>query len=146
MNENKCSTAEEFAEKFKEVILGDDLDGFMNIVAEDAVWTFMATGEKFCGAEQIRESAEKAMAGRIHTKRLHMEFTNTFFSEDKICLEYLHRALAPEKGTITGSPPAGTEISMPICLTIHIRDGKLDRMNEYLDMGTLSGTTKRLFS
>jgi hypothetical protein len=75
-----------------------------------------------------------------------MEFTNTFSSEDQICVEYLHRALAPEKGTITGSPPAGTEIAVPICLTMHIKDGKLDRMNEYLDMGTLNGTTKHLFS
>jgi len=146
MNTNTNSTTESFAQKFKEVFLGDDLDGFMKIVAKDAVWTFMATGEKFCGAEEIRTSAEKAMAGRIHTKDLHMEFTNTFCSEDQFCVEYLHRALAPEKGTITGSPPAGTEIAVPICLTMHIKDGKLDRMNEYLDMGTLSGTTKHLFS
>jgi hypothetical protein len=38
----------------------------------------MATGETFRGVDQIRNLAEKAMAGRIHTKALHMELTNMF--------------------------------------------------------------------
>jgi hypothetical protein len=37
MNTNTNSTTESFAQKFKEVFLGDDLDGFMKIVAKDAV-------------------------------------------------------------------------------------------------------------
>jgi ketosteroid isomerase-like protein len=146
MNTNTKTTTENFAQTFKKVFLGEDLEGFMKIVDKDAVWTFMATGEKFCGAEQIRKAGAKAMAGRIHTKDLHMEFTNVICSEDQVCVEYLHRGLAPKQGTITGTPPEGTEIAMPICITMHIKDGKLDRMNEYLDMGTLSGTTKHLFS
>jgi ketosteroid isomerase-like protein len=143
---NTNSTSESFAETFKKVFLGDDLDGFMQLLDKDAVWTFMATGEKFRGVEQIRKAAERAMAGRIHTKDLHMEFTNTICSEDQVCVEYLHKGLAPKHGTIAGSPPEGTEIAVPICLTMHIKNGKLDRMNEYLDMGTFSGTTKHLFS
>jgi steroid delta-isomerase-like uncharacterized protein len=137
---------ESFAEKFKKIYLGDDLDGFMQLVDKDAVWTFMATGEKFQGTEQIRKLAEKAMAGRIHTKDLHMEITNMFSGEEQVCIEYLHRAIMPEHGTITGSPPAGTEIAVPICLTIHIKNGKLDRVDEYLDLATLSGVKQHLFS
>lgn len=30
--------------------------------------------------------------------------------EKQVCIEYLHRAITPEHSTITGSPPAGTEI------------------------------------
>lgn len=83
------STIESFVEKFKKVFLGDDLDGFMKLVDREAVWTFMATGEQFHGIDEIRNTAERAMAGRIHTKDLHMEVTNTFSGEDQVCIEYL---------------------------------------------------------
>lgn len=146
MSTSTNSTTESLAEKLKKAFLNDNLEGFLQMLDKDAVWTFMATGEKFSGVEQIRKAAERAMAGRVHTKDLHMEFTNTICSEDQVCVEYLHRALAPKHGTIAGSPPEGTEIAVPICLTMHIKNGKIDKFNEYLDMGTVSGTTKHLFS
>jgi hypothetical protein len=37
----------------------------------------------------------------------------------------------PEQGTITGSAAAGTEIAIPICITMRIKNGKFDRFNEY---------------
>jgi len=137
---------ESFAQKFKKIYLGDDLDGFMQLVDKDAVWTFMATGEKFSGVDQIRNLAEKAMAGRIHTKDLHMELTNMFTGEEQMCIEYLHRGIMPEHSTITGSPAAGTEIAVPICITLHIKNGKFDKVDEYLDLATLSGVKQHLFS
>ena len=137
---------ESFAQKFKKIYLGDDLDGFMQLVDKDAVWTFMATGEKFQGIEQIRKAAEKAMAGRIHTKDLHMELTNLFSGEEQVCIEYLHRGIMPEHSTITGSPAPGTEIAIPICITMHVKNGKFDRFDEYLDLATLSGVKQHLFS
>lgn len=140
------STIERFAEEFKKNLFGDDLDGFMKLVDRDAVWTFMATGEQFHGIDEIRKAAERAMAGRIHTKDLHMELTNTFSGEDQFCIEYLHKAIMPEHSTITGSPPAGTVIAVPICITMHVSNGKLDRLNEYMDFATLTGVKKKLFS
>jgi hypothetical protein len=106
----------------------------------------MATRETFRGIEQIRKAAEKAMAGRIHTKDLHMELTNLFSGEGQVCIEYLHRGLILEHGTITGSAAAGTEIAVPICITMYIKDGKFDRFNEYLDLATFSGVKQHLFS
>jgi ketosteroid isomerase-like protein len=137
---------ESFAQKFKKIYLSDDLDGFMQLVDKDAVWSFMATGEKFCGVDQIRKAAEKSMAGRIHTKDLHMELTNMFSGEEQVCIEYLHRAIMPENSTITGSPPAGTEIAVPICITMHVKNGKFDKFDEYMDLATLSGAKQHLFS
>jgi hypothetical protein len=52
----------------------------------------------------------------------------------------------PERGTITGSAAAGTEIATPICITMHIKDGKFGRFNEYLDLATFSGVNQHLFS
>ena len=137
---------ESFAQKFKKIYLGDDLDGFMQLVDKDAVWTFMATGEKFSGIDQIRKAGEKAMAGRIHTKDLHMELTNMFAGEEHVCIEYLHRAIMPEHSTITGSPAAGTEIAVPICITMYVKNGKFTTFNEYLNLATLSGVKQHLFS
>jgi ketosteroid isomerase-like protein len=137
---------ESFAQKFKKIYLGDDLDGFMQLVDKDAVWNFMATGEKFCGIEQIRKAAEKSMAGRIHTKDLHMELTNMFSGEEQVCIEYLHRAMMPENSTITGSPSAGAEIAVPICITMHVKNGKFDKFDEYMDPATLNGVKQHRFS
>lgn len=137
---------EAFMEKFRTCYLGDDLDTFMQLMDDDAVWTFMATGEKFSGLEQIRKLAEKAMAGRIHTKDLHMELKNLFASDDMVCIKYLHRAIVPEQGTLAGGPPAGTEIAVPICITMRIKNGKICTSNEYLDLGTFSGAKRKLFS
>src|ERR1700728_577208 len=105
---------ESFINKFRNAFLGDDVEGLIQIVAEDAVWTFMATGEKFVGVDQIRKLANTAIAGRIHTKDIHMEFNNVFSTEEWLCIEYLHRAIMPENSTITGAPKAGTEIALPI--------------------------------
>jgi ketosteroid isomerase-like protein len=133
-------------EKFRTCYLGDDLDTFMELMDEGAVWTFMATGETFKGREQIRAAAEKSMAGRVHTKSLHMELKSLFASDDMVCIEYLHRASVPAHATITGSPPAGTEIAVPICITMCIQDGKICTFNEYLDLATFSGAKKKLFA
>jgi ketosteroid isomerase-like protein len=137
---------EAFMETFRACYLGDDLDTFMQLMDEGAVWTFMATGETFKGREQIREAAEKSMAGRIHTKALHMELKNLFASDDMVCIEYLHRATVPEHATITGSPPAGAEIAVPICITMRIKNGKICTFNEYLDLATFGGAKKKLFA
>jgi ketosteroid isomerase-like protein len=137
------TSMESFAEKFKTIYLGDDLDGFMKLLDKDIVWTFMATGEKFSGLEQVRKAAERSMAGRVHTKTAHMEMTNLFWSDDTLCIEYLHRCISPEHATLTGSPPAGTEIAVAICITMHVKNGKIDAFNEYLDLSTLSGGAKR---
>jgi hypothetical protein len=75
-----------------------------------------------------------------------MELTNLFSGEEQVCIEYLHRGIMPEHGTITGSAVAGTEIAVPICITMHIKDGKFDRFNEYLDLATFSGVKQHLFS
>jgi ketosteroid isomerase-like protein len=144
--ESTNPSLESFALNFKKIYLGDDLDGFMQLFDNDAVWTFMATGEKFTGIEEIRKGGEKAMAGRVHTKDLHMELTNLFWSDEWVCIEYLHRCLAPEHATITGSPKAGTEIAMPICITMHVKNGKIDLFNEYLNLATITGVKEKLFS
>jgi hypothetical protein len=69
-----------------------------------------------------------------------------FAGKEQICIEYLHRAIMPEQATIAGSPPAGTEIAVPICITMHIKNGKFDKVDEYLDLATLSGVKQHLFS
>jgi len=133
-------------EKFRTCFVGDDLDTSMQLMDEGAVWTFMATGETFKGREQIRGAAERAMAGRVHTEALHMEVKNFFASDDMEGIEYLHRATVPEDATITGSPPAGTEVAVPICITMRIKNGKICAFNEYMDLATLGGAKKTLFT
>ena len=140
-----------FAEKnflraFADAMENDDLVRFMAAVDTDCVWTLPATGENFIGIENVRKLMEHAMASRTHTKERRIKVDNIFSTEDSVCLEYTHRSIAARELTAkTLSPPVeeGKELRVQICLVMHLKNGKFDRVNEYSDFGTLLG--KKLF-
>ncbi len=146
-------TEEGFIRKFSDTFLSDDIDGFMELIDRDCEWIIMATGEKFRGQEKVRELAERSVAARKHTKNDHMEFMNLFATEDKMCLEYIHKGIVTEKWPSSSPehPVAGTEFVLPICLVCHIKQSnkKFDAIHEYFDLGTLTSAGKaqqRLYS
>jgi ketosteroid isomerase-like protein len=141
------SLPESFTRKFTEVFLSDDVDGMVALTTEDCEWVIMATGETFRGPEQIRKLAERSIAARQHTKDVHMDFKNLFSTEDRMCLEYVHRGIITQSNDISVTlPVAGTEFVLPICLVCHVKDGKFDKINEYFDVGTLTGAKTRMYS
>jgi ketosteroid isomerase-like protein len=138
---------ESFIKKFSEVFLSDDVDGMVALTDEDCVWTIMATGEMFHGPDEIRKLAERSIAARQHTSGVHMDFKNLFSTDDQMVLEYVHSGIITASNDISVKlPTAGTEFVLPICLVCHIKNGKFDKIDEYFDVGTLTGAKAKMYS
>ncbi len=73
------------------------------------------------------------MAGRRHDRgEYRMEITNWFANDENLCVEYTHGAILTGKFTagFRGKVKAGVS---RFCITYHIRDGKFDRVHEYIN-------------
>jgi ketosteroid isomerase-like protein len=141
---------EKLIETFKKTFLPaeSDVEGFMELIAPNCEWTMMATGEKFSGAEKVREMANHALVARAHTEKIKMEPTTLFATGDYFVIEYLHNAIVTADWTASKNRPApGTVVSIPICIVAHIEGEKFDRIHEYFDLATVSGAKgQKLFS
>lgn len=129
--------------------LADDVDGTIQLIAADCEWVIMATGETFRGTDEVRQLAERSVAARKHTPDMHMDFTNRFASEDQMCIEYAHRGVVTERWPSSHDrPPVGTSFDIKICLVCHVKDGKIDWIHEYFDLGQVvePAIERRLYS
>jgi hypothetical protein len=89
-------------------------------------------GIEYHGAREIRTFVRIAMAGRAHDPSHRIEITNWFANDENLCVEYGHG------GVTTGSYTAGIRLRMKaesssFCIIYHIRDGKFDRVHEYIN-------------
>ena len=134
-------------ETFKRTFLSDDLDGFMDLIASDCVWTIMATGEAFTGAAEIRRFAERSMAARQHDDQTMIELVSLMTGNDCLAFEYMHNAVVTDKWpTSVNRPAPGSKLHIPICIIAHVTNGKFDWLREYFDLATASGRPQKLYS
>jgi|SRR5579859_667645 len=102
----------------------EDLDRFAKLLTDDCVWTITPPGISFGGKAQVTAFTQMAMGSRSHSAGSQVEIRNWFADEDNFCVEYFHAAL------ITRFHVRVTE---NVCLVCHMRDGKFDRIHEYVD-------------
>jgi hypothetical protein len=105
----------------------------MKCMTDDCVWVMEPGGTEYHGFEEIRAFVGIAMLGRTHDKGEHkIEITNWFADSENLCYEYTHGLIST--GTfsagIKGKVKAGV---LRYCITCHLRDGKVDRVHEYID-------------
>jgi hypothetical protein len=101
----------------------DDMNRFSDLIAHDCVWVMMPTGHAFTGFEQVAALARTAGGTRTHDEAYRVRILNWFTDGEHFCVEYQHGARIrrlPLKGNIN------------ICLVCHMRDGKFDRIHEYV--------------
>ncbi len=101
----------------------DDMDRFSQLIADDCVWVMMPTGHAFKGFEQVSELSKTAGGTRAHDEDYRVKILNWFTDGEHFCVEYHHGAIIKRlriKGTIN------------ICLVCHMREGKFDRIHEYV--------------
>lgn len=101
----------------------DDMDRFSQLIADDCVWVMMPTGHAFKGFEQVSSLAKTAGGTRAHDEEYRVKIRNWFTDGEHFCVEYHHGALIKRlriQGTIN------------ICLVCHMREGKFDRIHEYV--------------
>jgi hypothetical protein len=116
----------------------ENLERTMNLLTDDAVWVLEPGGIEYHGAREIRSFVRIAMAGRTDDPNHRIQITNWFANDENLCVEYGHG------GVTTGSYTAAIRVrlkaeSTRYWITHHIRDGKFDRVHEYIN-----GTSWRL--
>ena len=112
----------------------ENLDRTMKCMTDDCVWVMEPGGTEYHGSREIRAFVEIAMSGRTHDKGGHkIEITNWFADGENLCYEFTHGAISTGKFTaarIKGKVKTGV---LRYCITCHLRDGKVDRVHEYID-------------
>ena len=101
----------------------DDMEHFSQLIADDCVWVMMPTGHAFKGYAQVSSLAKMAGGTRVHNDEYKVKILNWFTDGEHFCVEYHHGAIIKRlriKGTIN------------ICLVCHMREGKFDRIHEYV--------------
>jgi ketosteroid isomerase-like protein len=125
MEENTLSQANErlIREYLEIATVTDDMDRFSQLIADDCVWVMMPTGHAFKGFEQVSSLAKMAGGTRTHNEKYKVKILNWFTDGEHFCVEYHHGAI------IKGLHIKGT---INICLVCHMREGKFDRIHEYV--------------
>ena len=107
----------------------DDMEHLSQLIADDCVWGMMPTGHPFKGYAQVSSLAKMAGGTRVHNDEYKVKILNWFTDGEYFCVEYHHGAIIKRlriRGTIN------------ICLVCHMREGKFDRVHEYVHAhGTL---------
>ena len=120
--------------KFTQVFANDDLPLLYSIIADDCEWSIMATGEHFRGIAEIRVLNDKVQAARGHSDDAHVHIKESFRSDDRLCIEFLHRGVVKQGFSSDPDTPAeGSLFEIDFCATAQVRDGRIVRVREYFD-------------
>lgn len=125
MQRNVLSQANEsLIQQYLEIAtVTDDMDHFSQLIADNCVWVMMPTSHTFKGFEQVSSLAKTAGGTRVHDEEHKVKILNWFTDGEYFCVEYQHGAIIKRlhiNGTIN------------ICLVCHMREGKFDRIHEYV--------------
>ncbi len=102
----------------------EDLERTMKILTDDCTWRITPPGLEFTGKEELRSFVTLAMGSRRHGARYRVEVRNCFTDGAHLCVEYFHGARATR---------LRIKVVENVCLVCHMRDGKFDRIHEYVD-------------
>lgn len=110
----------------------ENLERTMKLIADDCIWVMEPGGSEYHGYAEIRAFVETAMSGRTHDEGRKLELLNWFADDENLCVEYTHGARLTGKGFggLRGSLKTGVS---RYCITYHYRDGKIDRVHEYIN-------------
>ncbi len=102
----------------------EDLDRTMGLLSDDCTWYITPPGIAFTGKDQLRSFTGMAMGSRSHNAYSKVEIRSWFTDHENFCVEYFHAAI------LTG---LHIRVVENVCLVCHMRDGKFDRIHEYVD-------------
>ncbi len=105
----------------------------LKCLSEDCVWVMEPGGTEYRGIREVETFIGIAMSGRTHDKSKHrIEITNWFADNENLCLEYIHGAILTGQFTVGIRGKIKTGVTR-YCITYHMRDGKFDRVHEYIN-------------
>lgn len=134
MEANKLTKAnEDLIQEYLDIVEHDseNLARTLGLLTDDCAWEMEPTGDTYRGKQEIEAFVNVAMSGRIHAGQYSIQITNWFTNGEQLCIEYTHGGIS------TGVYSAGLKVKFKqgvarYCITFHLRDGKFDRVHEYI--------------
>jgi steroid delta-isomerase-like uncharacterized protein len=124
-------SAKDIAKDYLEACNRRDFDHMRGLMHPDYTYT---GGD---GREQRGPDAGLAVT-RMFTSAFpdaRIDIVNMRESGDTVLVEFLGRGT--HRGDLMGIAPTGRSVSLPICTVFELRDGKIHREREYMDMATM---------
>ena len=104
----------------------------LSMMAEDVVFTTMATGDEHRGIEGVSRMLDyvyhQAFDARAETR-------NRIYAEDHAVLE--GHFIGKHVGTFAGIEATGRQVRVPLCVVYDLQDGKIVRGRVYLEVPVL---------
>jgi steroid delta-isomerase-like uncharacterized protein len=114
-----------------------DLDGALELAAEDVEVRLVALGQTLTGHEGFRRFMDRFATASSDMKKA---VTNQVTSEDQVVSEFTLRGThdGPLQTSTGEIPPTGRSIELQVVEVVGIRDGKVASIANYSDTGTLT--------
>lgn len=106
--------------------------GAMSVVADDAVYTNMATGEEITGRDGVAKLLELYYRQAFDATA---EDGNPLFGENHAVLECF--LIGKHVGPFQGIAPTGRTIWAPMCIVYPLKDDQIQRAHIYVQMNIL---------
>ena len=101
----------------------------LTMMAEDVIFTNMATGEEHSGREAVREMLEFVYHGAFEG---HAETRNLIVDGDRAVLEATF--VGVHKGDFAGVSATGREVRVPLAVIYDMKAGKITRGRVYFEV------------
>ena len=104
----------------------------LSMMADDVVFTHMATGDEHHGPDGVRRMLDYVYHQAFDA---HAETLNLVCEADHAVLE--GRFVGKHTGEFAGVPATGREVRVPICVVYDLADGKIRRGRVYFEVPVL---------
>jgi steroid delta-isomerase-like uncharacterized protein len=104
----------------------------LSMMAEDVVFTAMASGDEHRGVEGVKRMLEYVYHQAFDAKA---ETRNRIYAEDHAVLEGYF--VGKHIGTFAGVEATGRQVRVPLCVVYDLQDGKIVRGRVYLEVPVL---------
>ena len=109
----------------------ENLERTMRLLTDDCVWVMEPTGDTYRGKQELEAFVRIAMSGRTHSGPYSIQITNWFTDGEQLCIEYTH-GLVLSGVFLPGIKSEVKQGVLRYCITFHMRDGKFDRVHEFI--------------
>jgi steroid delta-isomerase-like uncharacterized protein len=104
----------------------------LSMMADDVVFTSMATGDEHRGVEGVRRMLEHVYHEAFDARA---ESRTRIYADDNAVLEA--DFVGTHIGTFAGVPATGRSVRVPLCVVYDLRDGRIVRGRVYLELPVL---------
>lgn len=104
----------------------------LSMMAEDVVFTNMATGEEHRGVEGVRKMLDHVYHEAFDATA---ETRNRIYAENRAVLE--GEFVGTHIGTFAGIPATRREVRVPLCVVYDLENGKISRGRVYMQVPVL---------